>query len=62
MQTIFSNTGSSGRGQRGINFKDRAGNGRAAELGVRAVQAKEVCVKIKYGLNLEKDLNEAIVF
>ena len=34
MQTIFSNTSFSGRDQRGINFKDRAGNGRAAELGV----------------------------
>jgi len=30
----FSNTSSSGRGQRGINFKDCARNGRAAELGV----------------------------
>jgi hypothetical protein len=26
---------SSGRGERGINFKDRAGNRRAAETGVR---------------------------
>jgi hypothetical protein len=36
MASYFSNTGSSGRGQRGINFKDRARNGRAAEPGVIA--------------------------
>jgi len=34
MTKIWPNTSFSGRGQRGINFKNRARNGRAAELGV----------------------------
>ena len=33
----MANTASSGRDQRGINFKNRAGNGRAADAGVRAL-------------------------
>ena len=33
--TQVANTASSGRDQHGINFKDRAGNGRAADAGVK---------------------------
>ena len=42
------NTASSGRDQRGINFKDRAGNGRAADAGVIVVRSKRVRGKINY--------------
>jgi len=42
------NKASSGRDQRGINFKDRAGYGRAADTSVTAVRSKGVCGNSKY--------------
>jgi hypothetical protein len=50
----------SGRDQRGINIKERTGNGRAADAGVTILRSKEVLAKNKMRIRFGKGFSAKI--